>query len=110
MAAIGTKMDQLDELEKLLHSNEGWTSHKHRDHVTVMYKKRENLHIYTIRIEADLQAPLFNILTVLNEVDLYKKWLPSFDWPTRLGLVECERLALLGRVSQVAMPWPFAWR
>ncbi len=62
-------------------------------------------------IRKDLLSPL---LSVLNETQLYKSWMPSWTTP-KFGLRKCEKLKQIGRVSQILhikmeLPWPMAPR
>eukprot|EP00979_Chaetoceros_neogracilis_P002635 scaffold435_cov275-Chaetoceros_neogracile.AAC.87 len=62
-------------------------------------------------IKKDLLESLF---CVLNETELYKTWLPSFNVP-RFKITECRKLKQIGRVSQILivvmeLPWPMATR
>jgi hypothetical protein len=62
-------------------------------------------------IEKDFLEPL---LSVLNETQLYKTWLPSFKVP-RFEIRECEKLKQAGKLTQIVfvimdLPWPMAPR
>jgi len=62
-------------------------------------------------IEKELLSPL---LSVLNESQLYKTWMPRWTAP-RFQLRTCEKLKQMGRVSQILhivmdIPWPMASR
>lgn len=63
-------------------------------------------------IEPTLLLPL---LSVLNETDLYRTWLPDWDVPIRLRVRRSVKLRQTGRCSQVLLltmdlPWPLAPR
>jgi hypothetical protein len=62
-------------------------------------------------IKKDFLEPL---LSVLNETQLYKTWLPSFKVP-RFEIRECEKLKQAGKLTQIVfvimdLPWPMAPR
>nr|PUA85133.1 putative START-2 domain protein [Toxoplasma gondii TgCATBr9] len=74
----------------------------------------DNRELLTFRIEGDVEAPLEAILSVLNEVDLFKTWVPYFSRPVKLGLRDVVGTSL-GRVDQlvqfhVDFPWPLSNR
>eukprot|EP00123_Amoebidium_parasiticum_P019961 comp39132_c0_seq1/m.47374 comp39132_c0_seq1/g.47374 ORF comp39132_c0_seq1/g.47374 comp39132_c0_seq1/m.47374 type:complete len:323 (-) comp39132_c0_seq1:626-1594(-) len=109
------KGDEIHDYQLIFSNTEGWSTFNHSSTIKVMYRQKEGSPFHTIRVEAEINASVFNMLVVLNEVELYQQWVPNFNWPLRLGLVECRRLANLSRVSQLlyavaAVPWPFAWR
>ena len=89
----------------------------HGRHDSVVYYKMggEQGNCLTARVETPIPSSLLvPLLSVLNECELYREWLPSFDKP-RLGVTKSEKLGQTGRVSQVlavAMdsPWPLATR
>ena len=89
----------------------------HGRHDSVIYYKMggEQGNCLTARVETPIpSALLVPLLSVLNECELYKTWLPSFEKP-RLGVTKSEKLSQTGRVSQVLAvatdsPWPLATR
>lgn len=89
----------------------------HGRHDSVIYYKMggEQGNCLTARVETPIPSSLLvPLLSVLNECELYREWLPSFEKP-RLGVTKSEKLCQTGRVSQVlavAMdsPWPLATR
>lgn len=92
----------------------GWQKqceiHGHRDTV-IYYKISEDASLHT-RIETPIESSLINpFLSVCNESELYKTWMPSFRFP-RLGVQASEKLQETGRGNQVirveiAFPMPF---
>lgn len=75
---------------------------------------KDNREKISFRLEGVVDAPLLCILSVLNEVDLFCKWLPYFTTPLKLGLRDVTNKRL-GRVDQMVQfhidfPWPFANR
>ena len=96
-----------------------WTKQggSHGRHDSVIYYKMggEQGNCLTARVETPVPSSLLvPLLSVLNECELYKTWLPSFEKP-RLGVTKSEKLSQTGRVSQVLAvatdsPWPLATR
>eukprot|EP00554_Chaetoceros_debilis_P013897 CAMPEP_0194119636 /NCGR_PEP_ID=MMETSP0150-20130528/40323_1 /TAXON_ID=122233 /ORGANISM="Chaetoceros debilis, Strain MM31A-1" /LENGTH=409 /DNA_ID=CAMNT_0038811413 /DNA_START=54 /DNA_END=1280 /DNA_ORIENTATION=+ len=68
-----------------------------------------------VRCETPIQKELLSpLLSVLNESQLYKTWMPRWTAP-RFQLRTCEKLKQMGRVSQILhivmdIPWPMASR
>ena len=89
----------------------------HGRHDSVIYYKMGGAagNCLTARVETPIPSSLLvPLLSVLNECELYKTWLPSFEKP-RLGVTKSEKLSQTGRVSQVLAvatdsPWPLATR
>jgi hypothetical protein len=83
---------------------------------TRIYYKCDDERTLSVRVETviarDLLVPL---LSVLNESELYSEWLPRWTTPTRLGVRSSEKVAQVGRCSQLVVitcdaPWPLETR
>jgi len=95
----------------------GWSkqgeSHGHRD--TMIHYKVNVDNSLVCRIETPIEASLLlPLLSVFNESDLYKTWMPSWRVP-KLGISKSVKLAEMGRGNQIIqvlvdMPFPFANR
>lgn len=78
-------------------------------------EKSENNVELRARVETPIKKSLLEpLLSVLNETELYKSWLPNFSTP-KLQVRECEKLKQAGRFSQILfvvmdVPWPMAAR
>lgn len=75
---------------------------------------KDNPEKISFRLEGTVGAPLICILSVLNEVDLFSRWLPYYTRPFKLGLRKAESTEF-GRVDKMVQfhidfPWPFANR
>lgn len=78
----------------------------------VMWKPTPGSPIHTIRLDGKLNIPVFNILAVLMEVDLYLSWVPIV---MGMGMKSIELLADMDRFrklvrADVALPWPISNR
>eukprot|EP01083_Nonionella_stella_P040088 109004_1 len=68
-----------------------------------------------VKCETPIQKELLSpLLSVLNESQLFKTWMPSWRAP-RFQLRTCDKLKQMGRVSQILhivldIPWPMASR
>jgi len=110
----------VDSLKSPVDDESEWTKQgeNHGRHESVIYYKMEGetgTHL-TARVETPIPSTLLvPLLSVLNESELYKTWLPSWERPVRLGVTKSEKLGQAGRVNQVlavgtASPWPLAER
>jgi hypothetical protein len=93
-------------------SAEGWEKMRDYDGISTLYKKEEGTDFHTLRVEGNVQAPLFNILAVFYEIDLFKLWLPTYQM---LGLKESSVIGKLSKTKMLAdfklnMPWPITNR
>jgi len=62
----------LEVLVKELHVDEGWTVERSGD-LKVLYKK-DSTGIVSLKMEAEVDIPLINMITLINEVDLWPHW------------------------------------
>eukprot|EP00922_Rhytidocystis_sp_ex-Travisia-forbesii_P027106 GHVS01039769.1.p1 GENE.GHVS01039769.1~~GHVS01039769.1.p1 ORF type:complete len:686 (-),score=149.57 GHVS01039769.1:71-2128(-) len=75
----------------------------------------DNPQMLSLRLDGHVEASLTCILSVLNEVDLFKLWIPYYGFPLKFGLKEAGVRADLARVDKIVyfdvdFPWPFASR
>lgn len=57
----------------------GWKVEKvaaGEEHVMLKYKKIEDSPMYALKYEANLKLPIFNLLAIIYEIDLFTKWIP----------------------------------
>ncbi|EGG22871.1 hypothetical protein DFA_05001 [Cavenderia fasciculata] len=100
---------EIDMLLNVLHEDfksVGWTEINKVDGIHTMYKENGS-GMHSIRIDGIVSSPIFNICSVLLEVDLYNTWIPR--------LTECNLLASDDRFRKVIYcraecPWPIADR
>ncbi|CEM30859.1 unnamed protein product [Vitrella brassicaformis CCMP3155] len=116
LAAIAQRKQEVDDFCSTIDSREGWICHlDNGEKLRVLYKGTEGCSAATLRCEGLVDAPLIDILSVLNEIDLFKMWVPYFTIPIKLGLRDSLNLWRNGRIDQidifkVDMPWPFSNR
>jgi hypothetical protein len=89
-------------------------SHGHRDFFVYYQVTETNQLICRVdcAIESSLLVP---ILSVFNESDLYKTWMPSYNKPIKLGIEQTKKIKESGRGNQVIqvtvnLAWPFSTR
>ncbi|KFH00699.1 putative START-1 domain protein [Toxoplasma gondii VAND] len=79
--------------------------------VKIWNRKYHHSSLLSFRIDGLVDTPLVVVLSVLNEMDMFTDWVPSYNFPVRLGLKDAIRVAQFGRVDQldifkIAFPWP----
>ena len=104
------RVSSLDDLRDVCRSDIGWILQKESKGIRTFYRHdSSNRHIHSIRLDGEVDAPLFILLAMLHEVDLFHKWIPTYAF---LGLEFATQIAhpspteLLVHLS-VNVPWPF---
>lgn len=77
----------------------------------IFFRRHASSTLLSFRVEGTVDANILNIISVLNEMDLYKDWIPYYSFPVKLGLREVKKLYQFGRVEQIDLleldfPWP----
>lgn len=81
-----------------------------------IYYKVDDAARLTCRIDSPIEASLLvPLLAVLNEVNLFETWLPSWNFPTKMGIERSHQLQQKSRADQTLqiicnVPWPMATR
>jgi len=75
IADIKQDHQYLNEILKELDNDEGWTVERN-DGLKVLYKKDSATGLISLRMEAEIEIPLINMITLINEVDLWPHWVP----------------------------------
>jgi hypothetical protein len=85
------------------------------DSNTAIYYKVDDEARLTCRIDSPIEASLLvPLLSVLNEVNLFETWLPSWNYP-KMGIQRSQRLEQKTKANQTLqitlnVPWPMATR
>jgi hypothetical protein len=110
---IRSRVDALNQLRAVCLSDDGWNVQRESEDLRTLYRNLEGTpHIHSIRLDGDVDAPLFTLLTLFHEIDLFPKWIPSYSL---LGLSFAR---LIGHPSPTELlvhlsfhvPWPFESR
>ncbi|KAL8438081.1 hypothetical protein ACSSS7_000446 [Eimeria intestinalis] len=77
----------------------------------IFFRRHASSTLISFRVEGFVDASILNIISVLNEMDLYRDWIPYYSFPLKLGLREVKKLYQMGRVEQISLleldfPWP----
>lgn len=111
LAKVRIIEDAMNELLSL--PQETWTKQgeTHGAYDFTIYYKVEDGARLTCRIESPIpHSLLVPLLSVLNESDLYQTWIPSFQYPFKVGVKESKQLINDSRghqVIQVTVDVPF---
>jgi hypothetical protein len=110
---IYERVASLKALRAACNTDEGWTLQKESKGVRTLYKNLPSLsHVHSLRLDGEVDAPVFTLLALLHEVDMFHKWIPTYAF---LGLEFAKLIAhpspteLLVHLG-VKVPWPFTNR
>jgi hypothetical protein len=95
------------EAKRIMHeieSEEGWQLCTDKDEIQTFYRREENEKLHAIKIQGTIDSPMFNVLSIFYEIDLYKTWMPR--------MTDSRILKQYGRYRFLCyynfnMPWPF---
>lgn len=83
---------------------EGWTTFLNNEETKFFYKKEEGRPLYTFFCEKKINAPIFNVLSILAEAQLYSEWIPLM-YKSELNNRVCNT-RFSGEFG-ITAPWPF---
>jgi hypothetical protein len=77
------------------------------DGITTCYKHVDGSSLYSVRVQGVVEEPLFNVISIFFEADLYPQWVPTMD-----RAYELKRLSRYRKLAQFSykLPWPLARR
>ena len=111
--AIRRRVDSLNKLRSVCLSDEGWNIQRECEGLRTLYRNlQDSAHIHSIRLDGDVDAPIFTLLTLFHEIDLFTKWIPSYSL---LGLTFARLIDHPSPTELVVhlnfhVPWPFESR
>jgi hypothetical protein len=109
---ISSLLSELDPI-KTTSSNEssdasGWVAvNAETEKYRVWYKEETKTSSYTFRVEGMVNAPLFNILSVIYEFDLFKTWFPGISESSKD--IQLAKFRFIVSLLGMSLPWPI-WR
>ena len=68
-------------------NNEGWNVEKNTGDLKVWWKKVEKVKSVSMKFETILDVPLFNLVSLFYEIDLYPKVMPHCSRTTPLAKI-----------------------
>jgi len=107
LAPISPKIKKArEEIEAMLNefnSYNGWTKTYDSNGIQTFYRHEGNTPIHSLRMEGLINAPIFDVLAVLNEADLYSTWVPMMKESVIL-----QNTSRYGKVCymRIELPWP----
>ena len=81
-----------------------WYKYIDREDMKILYRQEGNEGLYTFFLEKIVKAPLFDLLSVVAEVQTYKDWVPLMYKSEFFNEVSHFRKMV---EIQVTLPWPF---
>ena len=110
--SICARIDLVEELRRLSNTDADWTLQTDSDGINTYYRHTDDASTYSIKITGDVEAPMFDLLALFHEIDLFNTWLPSYQY---LGLTASAILEEPSPVELVAsltvsVPPPFSER
>lgn len=112
---VQRRIDSIERFLALL-EDKNWATHiDDGENVKIKYKPRENSNMYDFLMEGTINAPLLNIISVINEIDLFTTWIPRYTIPFKIGLRESRKTHQIGQIDQLVYfvadaPWPISDR
>lgn len=98
-------------MRQSLASTEGWEVQRAAYGIRVLYQDHDSGFV-KIRLEAEVEAPVFDLIALLREIGLWGTWMPSF---AGVGLSGSRQLGQTSDINfcfhlDVNLPWPFSNR
>eukprot|EP00747_Dinoflagellata_sp_TGD_P117967 gnl/TRDRNA2_/TRDRNA2_172711_c0_seq1.p1 gnl/TRDRNA2_/TRDRNA2_172711_c0~~gnl/TRDRNA2_/TRDRNA2_172711_c0_seq1.p1 ORF type:complete len:456 (+),score=48.47 gnl/TRDRNA2_/TRDRNA2_172711_c0_seq1:9-1376(+) len=96
-------------IRKSLSTDEEWELQSDSDGIRTFQKPCEDPNLVHFRVEGFVDAPIFNLIALLYEIDLWDRWCPSFGG---VGL-SSARLVTSASPTRfvfhivISLPWPF---
>jgi hypothetical protein len=110
---IRARAGSMNELRSRCVSEEGWILQK-ESHDVKTYYQNSATHpgVHSVRLDGDVEAPVFMLLCLFHEVDLFTRWIPSYSL-LGLGFAKCvahpSPTELMVHLN-VNIPWPLTNR
>ncbi len=107
------RASSMDALREQCLTDDGWTLQKESHAVRTLYRTSDHSPgVHSVRLDGDVDAPVFIILCLLHEVDLFTRWIPSYSL-LGLGFAKCvahpSPTELMVHMN-VNIPWPLTDR
>jgi hypothetical protein len=104
---IKRKTELCDRILGAVRNSASWSEVSCGSDVVIKYTSNGSGNLHSFMIEAVLDAPVLNVVAVINEVDLYSSWMPGLSHSMQLNSLSMfEKIIYL----DYAIPWPLANR
>ena len=98
-------LDELTPIESSEASKDGWVSvTEEKAKYRVWYKEEVETSSYTFRVEGMVNAPLFNILSVIYEFELFKTWFSGINESVKE--IQLAKFRFIVSLLGTTLPWP----
>lgn len=87
--------------------DDNWKKFANGENLKLFYKQEPGNSLYSFYGEKVIDAPIFNVLSILAEAQTYKDWVP-FTYKSEI-LYETSNFRKLAEFG-IKMPWPFGNR
>lgn len=94
------------DIKAALDSDEGWKTEELGPKSRISHKMGDNK-IMTLRMEAEIDVPVLHLISMINEVELWKLWNPIMNKTAEVGVI--HRAAKVYYV-EYGLPYPLANR
>eukprot|EP00475_Leptophrys_vorax_P012256 TRINITY_DN18670_c0_g2_i1.p1 TRINITY_DN18670_c0_g2~~TRINITY_DN18670_c0_g2_i1.p1 ORF type:complete len:265 (-),score=84.72 TRINITY_DN18670_c0_g2_i1:65-859(-) len=101
------RMEVVAKLRHMIFESEDWGVVSNKSGVKIQYNAEPELSTYSFKISALVRAPLFNLIAVVYEVDLYGNWMPRLKYARELALLSKFQKIVQLEINSV---WPIANR
>jgi len=99
----------IEQLSDDMDNDEGWELLGDDDGIRCLYQRYnergDDLEYHCVRLESEVDTPLFNFSSQLYEMDLFTTWIPSF-WGVGLTKVDCDHHSVMEMNSILELAFP----
>jgi len=113
ISTIRSRAQSMIRLRESCSSDDGWTLQNESHDVRTLYKNNSDTpNVHSVRLDGDVDAPVFMILALFHEVDLFTRWIPSYAL-VGLNFAKCVHHPSPTELfvhMNITLPWPFLSR
>jgi hypothetical protein len=73
---VARENEEAKHILREIESEEGWELCADKDDIQTYYRKEENEKLHALKIQGTIDSPMFDVISIFYEVDLYKTWMP----------------------------------
>lgn len=111
LEALRTVYRRVVQLRTSLANTKGWEVQRDSGGIRCLFQGHSSGFV-RILLEAEVEAPVFDLIALLREVELWQRWVPSF---AGLGLTASRQLGHTSPLNMcfhtvIHLPWPFSDR
>jgi len=88
---------------------DSWNKVSVTEGISSYYQENAETGTHSFQVAGEVRAPLFNVVAVINEIGLFKEWLPSVTTADKVASIGGKRVSMLAQLT-FKIPWPMAPR